>query len=89
MINGLGPDHLDQLIPSQVRDASSYNLRNSEDHLTVRTNTQLYFNLFLPSVVKEWKSLPDSSRNAATLESFKMSLDMLSKKHLIITLVKG
>ena len=48
----------------------------SEDYLTVRTNTQLYYNSFLPSVVREWNSLPHSSRNAATLESFKMSLNM-------------
>ena len=48
MINGLGLDHLDQLIPSQVSHASSYILRNPEDYLTVRTNTQLYYNSFLP-----------------------------------------
>ena len=48
MFNGLSPDHLDQLMPSQVSHASSYNLRNS-DYLTVRTNTKLYYNSFLPS----------------------------------------
>ena len=76
MINGLCPDHPDQLIPTQVSHASSYNLWNSEDYLTVRTNTQLYYNSFLRSVVGEWNSLPEWSRNAATLESFKMSLNM-------------
>ena len=76
MINGFGPDHLDQLVPSQVSHASSCNLRNSEDYLTVRTNTRLYYNSFLPLVVREWNRLPDSSRNAATFESFKMSLNM-------------
>ena len=76
MINGLGPDHLDQLIPSQVSHASSYNLRNSEDYLAARTYTQLYYNPFLPSVVREWNSLPDSSGNAAIFESFKMSINM-------------
>ena len=75
MINGLGPAHLDQLIPSQVSHAS-YNLQNFEDYLTVRTNTQLYYNSFLSSVVREWNSLPDSNRNAATLDSFKMSVNM-------------
>ena len=69
MINVLGPDHLDQLIPAQVSLTSSYNLRNSEDYLTVCTNTQLYYNSFLPSVVREWDSFPDSNKNAATLES--------------------
>ena len=61
--------------------------------ITVRANTQLYYNSFLPSVVREWNSLTDLSRNAATLESFKMSLNMdtVNKppSHLIITLVKG
>ena len=32
IINGLGLDHFDQLITSQVSCASSYNLRNSEDY---------------------------------------------------------
>ena len=76
MINGSGPDHLDHLIPSQISHASSYSLRNSEDYLTVRTNIQLYYNSFLPSVVRELNSLSDSSRFTATLESYKMSLNV-------------
>ena len=41
MINGPGPDHLNQLIPTRVNETSSHNLRNSEDYLTVRTNTRI------------------------------------------------
>ena len=76
MMNGLGPDHLNQLIPPQVSQASSYNLGNSKDYLTVCTNTlSLSFHSFLPSVVREWNNLPQSSRSAATLASSKMSLN--------------
>ena len=75
MTTRLGPDQFCQLILSQVSHASSYNLRNSDDYLTIRTYTQLWYRSF---VVREWNSLPNSSRNAAILESFKMSLNMVT-----------
>ena len=82
MTIGLGPDNLNQLIPSQVCQASSYNLRNYEDYLTVHTSTQMYYNSLVPSVMTEWYNLPQSSRNVATLESFKLSLNKDTFKRL-------
>ena len=46
MINGLCPDYLAEMVPESVSQISSYNLRNSDDYLTIRTSSQLYFNSF-------------------------------------------
>lgn len=76
MINGLCPDYLAEMVPERVSQISSYNLRNSDDYLTIRTSSQLYFNSFLPSVVREWNALPQVCRDAISLESFKRSLNI-------------
>ena len=55
---------------------SSLNLRNSDDYLTIRNSSQLYFNSFLPSVIREWNALPQACRDAISLESFKRSLNI-------------
>ena len=46
MINGLCRDYLAEMVPERVSQISSYNLRNSDDYLTIRTSSQLYFNSF-------------------------------------------
>ena len=76
MINGLSPDYLAEMVPERVSQISPYNLRNSDDYLTIRTSSQLYFNSFLPSVVREWNALPQACRDAISLESFKRSLNI-------------
>ena len=80
MINGLCPDYLTEMVPERVSQISSYNLRNSDDYLTIRTCSQLYFILsffffFFTSVVREWNALPQACRGAISLESFKKSLN--------------
>ena len=76
MINGLCPDYLTEMVPEQVNQISFYNLRNSDDYFTIRTNSQLYFNSCLPSVVREWNVLPQACRDAISSESFKRSLNI-------------
>ena len=36
---------------------------------------QLYYNSFLPSVVRDWNELPQSTRNAPSISAFKRSLN--------------
>ena len=35
MINGLCPDYLTEMVPERVNQISAYNLRNSDDYLTI------------------------------------------------------
>ena len=75
MQNGLCPAYLTQLVPDQVGQASSYNLRNDRNLQTIHATTQLYYNSFLPSVIRDWNTLPSSIRTLPTVESFKRSLN--------------
>ena len=75
MQNGLCPAYLTQLVPDQVGQASSYNLRKARNLQTIHATTQLYYNSFLPSVIRDWNTLPSSIRTLPTVESFKRSLN--------------
>ena len=75
MINGLFPDYLSSLVPSTVRNNSAYSLRNASDYKYIRSNTQLYYNYFLPSIERDWNELPHTTRNAPSISPFKCSLN--------------
>ena len=75
MINGLSPPYLSSLVPPSVNRASSYNLRNANDIRTVPARTKLYYDSFLPSVIREWNNLPLATRQSDSLNSFKRSLN--------------
>ena len=62
MYNNLTPDYLSSLVPSSVNEVSHYNLRNANDVLTVNARTALYFNSFLPSVIREWNNIPANDK---------------------------
>ena len=74
MYNQLTPVYLSSLIPQQVNAISHHNLRNSNDIHTIRSNTSLYHNSFLPSTLRQWNSLPVEVRQLNTLSSFKTFL---------------
>ena len=72
MFNQLTPVYLSPLIPQQVNAISHHNLRNSNDIHTIRSNTSLYHNSFLPSTLRQWNSLPVEEGQLNTLSSFKI-----------------
>ena len=74
MINGLCPDYLSSLPPT-VENNTAYSLRHASDYKNIRSNTQLYYNSFLPSVVRNWNELPNSTRNTPSISAFKRSLN--------------
>ena len=75
IINGLCPNYLSLLVPSTVGNNTAYSLRNASDYKYIRSNTQLYYNLFLQSVVRDWNELPHTTRNAQSISAFKRSLN--------------
>ena len=58
MQNGLTPNYLCSLVPATVGSASSYPLRNALNLQSIHAKSQLYYNSFLPSVVRDWNDLP-------------------------------
>ena len=75
MINWLCPDYLSSLVPPTVGNNTAYSLRNASDYKYIRSNTQLHYNSFLPSVVRDWNELPHTTGNAPSISAFKCSLN--------------
>ena len=75
MLNGSAPEYLQRLTPPTVQDATSRNLRNSNDLRNIRTNTNLFYDSFLPSTIRAWNELPDEIKNAPSIASFKYRLN--------------
>ena len=73
MINGLWL--LVFTYPPTVGNSTAYSLRSASDYKYLRSNTQLYYNSFLPSVVRDWNELPNTTRNAPSISAFKRSLN--------------
>ena len=79
VINGLVPPYLSLLLPPLLGENSTYPLRNSDHNQNIKSKSQLYYNSFLPSAIREWNSLD------ASLKSFQSvtSLKSLSKRKLV------
>ncbi|MEW8247643.1 MAG: reverse transcriptase family protein, partial [Candidatus Thiodiazotropha endolucinida] len=74
MIYNLTPPYLSSFVPPLVGDISRYNLRNSDQFQTLECKSQLYYNSFLPAVVREWNSLNESCRSSPSVDCFKNKL---------------
>lgn len=53
----------------------SHNLRNPNNIQTIHARTQLYYNSFLPSVIRSWNGLAEDVRNCNSTASFKHRLN--------------
>ena len=74
IIHNLVPSYLSSLNPSTISNNSYYNLRHSENLLQPRSRTNLYYNSFLPSAIREFNQLDPHARSASSLSSFKRLL---------------
>ena len=52
----------------------SNSVENSNNLQTVRSNSNLYYNSFLPSTIRLWNNLPLLVRNSTTLNEFKKNI---------------
>ena len=70
MYNNLTPDYLSSLVPSSVNGGSL----NANDVQTINARTALYFNSFLPSVIREWNTLSEYDKYVESIDSFKRQI---------------
>ena len=75
IINTLPPTNLSCLVPSTVENTTTYQLRNATNLHTIRANSQLYYNSFLPTVIRDWNELPGNVRNSSNKMAFKCHLN--------------
>ena len=80
MTNELCPQYLNTLVPARVGDNVNYSLRNASNISRIKCKTKLYSESFLPSVIKEWNSLPQDVRNTDSVGCFKRKLNKNVRK---------
>ena len=75
IIHGLTPTYLTDILPQLIQETTNYNLRNANDFRTLHAHTNLYFNSFFPSTIRAWNSLPEETKQAPSIASFKHRLN--------------
>ena len=75
ILNALSPEYLSSLIPPTIGSITPYPLRNATYIQTIHSASQLYYNSFLLSVIRDWNELSEEVRNSATINSFKCKLN--------------
>ena len=75
MSTNVSPSYLSSLVPQSVDHASGYNSRNSHNLRPIATRTNLSYNSFLPSVIRDWNELPVVVRQLDSVCSFKNYLN--------------
>ena len=71
MKSEFSPSYLSALVPPSVGPKSTYNLWNANNIEIVLAHSQLYYNSFLPSVIRSWNELPQETRDSYNIASFK------------------
>ena len=75
ILNNLTPPYLQDFVPPLVQEANPYRLRNSNDIRTIHANTNLYYNSFYPSTIRDWNKLPQEIKASSSVASFKYQLN--------------
>ena len=58
MVNALSPEYLSSLVPPTVGSLTPYPLRNATNIQTIHSASQLYYNSFLQSFIRDWTNSP-------------------------------
>ena len=58
MTNNLSPPYPSSLAHQTINHVSNYNLCNYQNLNYIATRTNLYYNSFFPSVIRDWNDLP-------------------------------
>ena len=74
MNNTITPFYLSDLVPGTVSSATRYNLRNSNNIMTIRGRTNSYLSSLLPSTVRDWNDLPPEIAQSDSVASFRYNL---------------
>ena len=75
IINNLTPNYLQEFVPPLVQDGNPYRLRNLSDISTIYTNTNLFYNSFYTSTIREWNNLAQEIKDASSVSYFKYQLN--------------
>ena len=72
--NGQAPEYLQNLLPPDNQDKSTYNLRNKQDLSIPFARLETYKRSFFPNAIRLWNSLPICVRSCQSIMEFKTAL---------------
>ena len=75
MRNNISSSYLCNLIPDNIGQNITYNLRNQNDIEDIKCKTNLYAKSFLPDTIRKWNELPNEYHQAETIKDFKLLLN--------------
>ena len=75
IVNGLTGATLRNLLPQQVSQRTSYNLRNRNDYSLDFARIESHFHSFFPATIRHWNALSIDTRNSRTVSIFKRKLN--------------
>ena len=67
--------YINDIIPPLVNEITTYNLRNSNNIITLPQRTTLYSTSVIPSCTVLWNELENDIKNSDSLKSFKTKLN--------------
>ena len=81
--NGFAPQYLCNICPPNTGQTTGYNLRNSDNIISVYCKYKPFSRSFFPYTIKQWNGLLESVRLVTTINIFKKKLTehMLSKQN--------
>jgi hypothetical protein len=82
------PNYLEELFPPNINDTNRYNLRNSQDFVTIARRTEIYSKSVIPSSIKLWNELDPNIRDSETLSLFKNKINKLFENRQVPTFFK-
>lgn len=84
-IHGYLPNYLEELFPPNINDTNRYNLRNSQDFVTIARRTEIYSKSVIPSSIKLWNELDTNIQDSETLSLFKNKINKLYENRQVPT----
>ena len=75
MNKNIRSSYLSDLVPGTVSSAIRYNLRKSDNIMTIQGRTNSFLRSFLPSTVRDWNNLPPEIVQSDLVASFKNNLN--------------
>ena len=81
IINNLTLNYLQEVVPPLVQDGNPYRLRNSSDIRTIYTNTNLFYNSFYPSTIREWNNLAQEIKDVSSVAS--LNINSIEKQGIV------
>ena len=75
MRNGICSEYLSSLVTPKIGNNTVFYLRNASDYKIIISYIHLYYNSFLPSVVRDWNELSQDTENATSICAFKHRLN--------------